>query len=323
MSENLASRSLASGGAIAPLIISSKHTNGTGLCNPSIFVDDGKILLNVRHVQYMIYHSEKEQKFPSWHGPLIYLHPENDVTLRTENYLCELETDLTIKSFQKVNMLGLHQPAWTFIGLEDVRLVKWNEKLYMTGVRRDTNSIGQGRMELSEIVDGREVSRTRIEPPNPESYCEKNWMPVLDKPFHYVKWTSPTEVVVAEEGKAKTAYMNPCKIPFYRDIRGGSQLIPFDGGYLAVTHEVDFWYTEGGHKDAHYYHRFIMWDREFNVIAASKEFKFMDARIEFCCGLAQLGDDLLITFGFQDNSAFLLRTPAHIVKTMLNDEGIA
>jgi hypothetical protein len=322
MSESLAGVSLANGGALVPLIVPSEYTKGTGLCNPSILVDDGKILLNIRHVQYMIYHSEKDQRFPSWYGPLIYLHPENDVTLRTENYLCELETNLTIKSFQKIEMANIHKPMWTFIGLEDVRLVKWDGKLYATGVRRDTDTTGKGRMELSEIVDGKEVSRTRIEPPNPDSYCEKNWMPILDKPYHYVKWTSPTEVVVADETQAKTVCTNPCGIQFHRDIRGGSQVIPFGDNYIAITHEVDLWNNENGHKDAHYYHRFILWDKNFNIIGASKEFKFMDARIEFCCGLAQVGEDFLITFGFQDNSAFLLRTPVHVVKTML-DEGVA
>ena len=36
-----------------------------------------------------------------------------------------------------------------FIGLEDGRLLKWNDKYYLTGVRRDTTTNGQGRMELS------------------------------------------------------------------------------------------------------------------------------------------------------------------------------
>ena len=40
---------------------------------------------------------------------------------------------------------------WDFVGLEDARLVKWNETYYLCGVRRDTTTNGQGRMELSEI----------------------------------------------------------------------------------------------------------------------------------------------------------------------------
>ena len=49
---NFVKLALENGGAIKPLIIPAEHTNGTGLCNPSVFVDDGKILVNVRHTQY-------------------------------------------------------------------------------------------------------------------------------------------------------------------------------------------------------------------------------------------------------------------------------
>ena len=33
----------------------------------------------------------------------------------------------------------------------------------------------------------------------------------------------------------------------------------------------------------------------------------MTAKIEFCIGLAQYKDDILITFGFQDNSSYIIR----------------
>ena len=49
------------GGSIHPLIIPAQHTNGTGLMNPSIYVDtDGKLVLNIRHVNYTLYHSENK-----------------------------------------------------------------------------------------------------------------------------------------------------------------------------------------------------------------------------------------------------------------------
>ena len=34
-------------------------------------------------------------------------------------------------------------------------------------------------------------------------------------------------------------------------------------------------------KIAQYYHRFIIWDKDWNVKKVSKQFKFMDAMIEF------------------------------------------
>ena len=40
----------------------------------------------------------------------------------------------------------------------------------------------------------------------------------------------------------------------------------------------------------------------------------MDAMIEFNCGLAEVGDDLLNTFGFQDNAAYVLKMPKIILE---------
>ena len=100
-----------------------------------------------------------------------------------------------ITRFNKVDtsLFDTYEPMWDFVGLEDARLFRWNDKLYMSGVRRDTTTNGQGRMELSELEVGvdyvKEISRVRIEAPNnPDSYCEKNWMPITDLPNHYVKW---------------------------------------------------------------------------------------------------------------------------------------
>ena len=63
------------------------------------------------------------------------------------------------------------------------RIFKWNDKLYLCGVRRDVKDNGEGRMELSEIqYDGHravELDRKRI-PSNPDKddeYCVKNMNP--------------------------------------------------------------------------------------------------------------------------------------------------
>ena len=179
------------GGSIHPLIIPADKTNGTGLMNPSIYVDNGLLLCNIRHVNYTLYHSENK-KFQHRYGPLQYLHPENDRHLRTWNYLAILNEDLTIKQIIDIDTSKFDQePLWEFVGLEDARLFRWNNKVYLSGVRRDTTTNGQGRMELSELnVNSnlvREVQRTRIPAPGANNtYCEKNWMPILDQPFQAI-----------------------------------------------------------------------------------------------------------------------------------------
>jgi predicted GH43/DUF377 family glycosyl hydrolase len=317
-------------GLIKPLIIPCELTGGTGICNPSILVEDDKIHLILRHVEYTLYICENEQKYQSANqGPLSYYHREDKNELKTNNYYCELDKDsLEIVRYHKIDTSKLDvEPIWTFIGLEDARLVKWSNRYYICGVRRDTTTNGQGRMELSEIeiMDDhvKEVNRSRIEVENKDSYCEKNWMPILSKPFHFVKWTDPTEVVNVdlETNFAQRISHKDKKNTTRYDIRGGSPLIDwFDDTYLCITHEVDFTLkNENGHKNASYYHRFVVFDKDYEIIQMTEPFNFMTGKIEFCIGLERYKDDILIVFGFQDNCSYLVKINEKSLKSFIDD----
>lgn len=311
-------------GSIHPLILPASITNGLGIMNPSIFNNNGKLMLNIRVVNYTFYHSEKKLFYHPF-GPLTYIHPENDMHLRTTNYYCELDGNFDICKYIKVDtsLFDTYEPLWDFVGLEDARIFEWNKKIYLSGVRRDTTTNGQGRMELSEIkIDKdnvKEISRVRIEAPNDvNSYCEKNWMPIIDKPFHYVKWSNPTEVVKINpiKGTSETVILSN-RIDMFGDLRGGTQVIPFKDGYFAITHEVDLFNSEEGRKDAVYYHRFITWDKNFNIIKVTPRFNFMDGNVEFAAGITEYEDNYLITFGFQDNASYILKAPKKVIEEFI------
>lgn len=326
---NLVKLSLKYGGSIKPLIIPSKLTGGTGLCNATIYNDKKEgLLVNIRHVGYVMHHVEFNQKYWGMWGCMQYMNPESFQFLETTNYLCHLDDDLNISRLSKINTTKYDKPPlWDFIGQEDVRLFRWNDKLYTCGVRRDIDDIGTGRMEMCEVELGDEgfveVTRDRIEVPEVETYLEKNWMPVLDMPYHFLRHADPVELVKVD---CKNENCKPVvkkdwseKISNTKlktgDLRGGSQVIPFGEYRLCITHECFFpYHPVGNGKDAHYHHRFVFYDKDWNIVKVSKQFKFMDAMIEFNCGLTEVGDDLLITFGFQDNAAYILKMPKIILE---------
>ena len=304
--QNLAKHILANGGNLYPLVFPTD--NKTGLLNPSILVDDDKVLINVRHCQYTLFHTSG--KFESRWGPLCYLNPDNDITLTTTNYLGEWK-DNALHNITKVDTSNFDtKPWWEFIGLEDARLVKWDD-VYLTGVRRDTETTGIGRMELSKIKGNNEMSRFRIPTPNnKESYCEKNWMPILDMPFHYMKWCNPVEIVKANiNGDTEQVFLGDTIIPIEKDMRGGSQVITIGNHRMCVIHETDYWRNTQNNKDATYRHRIIVFDKDWNIIHRTPSFDFMTGMIEFCSGIAEYKDKILITFGYEDNAAFLLEIP--------------
>ena len=186
--DSLAKSAINFGGKIVPLIIDSKLNNGLGLMNPSIYLDGDKTIVNLRAVNYTFYHSE-EKLFQHQYGPLTYVHPENDIHLRTWNYYLELDDNYQISRVNKIDTSKFpEKELWDFVGLEDARIFRWEGRLYTSGVRRDLDPTGIGRMELCEIevLEDKvvELSRFRIPPPiDPNSYCEKNWMPILDLPY--------------------------------------------------------------------------------------------------------------------------------------------
>jgi predicted GH43/DUF377 family glycosyl hydrolase len=166
---NFVKRALENGGSIHPLLVPSSYLLGPAVTNPSIYNDNGKILLNLRNINYTLYHSEKK-KFEHHWGPLVYIHPENDLRLRTKNIMCEVDENMQIKRYNHIDTSKFpDKELWEFVGLEDARIVRWDGKLYMCGVRRDLETTGIGRMELSEIEiteDGvREIAQYRIPVP--------------------------------------------------------------------------------------------------------------------------------------------------------------
>jgi hypothetical protein len=324
--DNLAKIALQNNGNIYPLIIPASFTNGTGLMNPSILYWKNKLIVNLRHVNYTLYHSELN-KFEHMWGPLAYIHPENDMHLTTTNYIAELDEELNIIYYCKIDTSDFdnYEPQWEFIGLEDCRLVEWNSKLYVCGVRRDLDTKGTGRMEISELEFNdhsvKEIFRYRIPGPPPDNeYCMKNCTPILDKPFHLLKWTNPTCLMKFNiDGKDTELIHTTQYIDGYNDMRGGSQVIPYNNGYLTIIHETQLYNSEQGKKDATYRHRFVYWDKNFQNPKFSKLFSFMNMKIEFCCGLTEHKNNFLITFAASDNAAFILKIAKYTVEGLINE----
>ena len=63
MNSNFVNTVISNGGTLHPITIPAELTGGTGLMNPSIYNDNGKLIMNLRHVNYTLYHSEGNQLF--------------------------------------------------------------------------------------------------------------------------------------------------------------------------------------------------------------------------------------------------------------------
>ncbi len=314
MDNNFLKYVLDNGGVLKRLELPVSFSEGLGLCNPSIFIDGNDILVNVRRVNYM-FHMSMSHVWNTAFGPVNYHHPDNDVKLRTENYLCKIDSNLNVidGSVKHVDYSKFNkEPKWGFVGEEDVRIVRWDDKLYLTGCRRDIDDKGTSRMELSEVdANAVEMSRTRVPAPfDDNSYCEKNWMPVIDEPYTYVKWCNPLQVVKYnhETGKTEEVLLKEYSIASNDplcDLRGSSQVIKVDGYRIAIVHEVNLWTNRYNEREARYYTRFIVWDEGWNIVKLSDRFWFMDFPVEFTTGIAYMNGNFIIPFAVSDNAAFI------------------
>ena len=319
--------SLLNNGKLRPLVPDFSEAVCKSFLNPSVIIDDGRIIVNIRAVNYLTYHSVGLKRFAHDARPIKYPVIDPDANFKTENFLCLLNDDLQIIAFSRCEMLrGETEPQGYYHGLEDARLVRWNDRLYLIGARLDRAAENDGernfqnnnsRMEYSEIeIDSngfyaKEVSNKRILVPSevPGMWSlEKNWVPVMDRPHYFIKWHNPCEIVHVDPvtGKSRVAHLGNFReglgLP-----RGGSQLVPWGEGYLSIVHDSNHHKSYLGHHDTFYLHRFIIWDSELNICHWSKPFSFMNIDIEFCAGLATNGDQVLITFGGGDSSSFVLQ----------------
>ena len=196
-------------------------------------------------------------------------------------------------------------------------------------------------MELQEVeyVTDRwkEVARYPIPAPGDDgTYCEKNWMPIVDMPWHFVKWCNPCEVVKFDPktNTTTTVHLTPesnvvSRTEIYRDLRGGTQVYPIgEGRRMTLTHEVDLNKDAFGRKDGHYNHRVLIWDKDWNLEKWTSDFNFLGSQIdpttgheyniEFATGMIFHEGNIIIAFGYQDNGTFLLKIPQDVFFDFVN-----
>lgn len=236
----------------------------------------------------------------------------NDAPIVTNNYLLNVGPDFITNHYHQVEW---ERPPAKFplvIGLEDMRLFWHHGERRFSATVREQSEFGNceqwlGALELTdESAD--DVSRAKVINAHRMLYggnTEKNWMPAGHGRFMY-----DLRTVITTEGEQVSC--SPRDIAD-ENIRGGSQLIVFQNGYLAVVHEAIY---RGGKRV--YQHRFVKFERDLLSYKLSLPFVFEDIQIEFCAGLAWHPNcvDLVVSYGVRDEKAMLAKVSNQEVAMM-------
>lgn len=284
--------------------------------NPSILKTDTGYTVLCRTVNYV------QEKGANHHS----VDPQ-DPTIRTKNFLLTYSKDLKLLSQKEIleQPFRKKQENARVVGLEDCRLFlnpKEPYKMGFTCTTYDTHPNFVPQITLCTLNETKDVccvdKFVPLQGPNPNR-CEKNWLPFYKDGQLHVVYSYEPFVIYRVDGEGGQCIQALSYAPQHKfsHFRGSAGPIPFDGGYLVIVHEVSF----PGQRERIYSHRFVFLDKEFMVKKVSHPFTFKHTGVEFCCGMTldHEENNLLITCGIEDSSAYIASVDVKTVRAALHD----
>lgn len=271
--------------------------DGWSLFNPTILADGDGFWAIVRSSNYSIDASGR-----------YVIPPDDGEWIRTENILCRLDRSLEVTSRRVIVPPAYEPNGFPVQGLEDCRLRRTARGIGVSATVRDAAPwTGQCRIGVCDLDTAEaRLHGLRVLEWDGLAAHEKNWMPIdgQDAWLYACRHAGHT-VTVRADPDLQGVYeaRRHAEAPILAGgFRGGGQLVPVRGGWLAIVHEVAVMDT--GRRA--YEHRFVWFDADFRLARWSPLFAFRETRaIEFAAGLAAVDGRIVVSFGVRDAEAWL------------------
>ena len=260
----------------------------------------GEHLLNIRYINYWLYPG----------GGYLIHHPERHIYTKnyfafwnpSKGYECSSINEMDDMSISLENYGG------SIYGLEDIRLYEKQNEIYFIATNINYSGVGRNRMIRGKYNIEKRIYEDclLLVPPNKDSWCEKNWIPIIKggEEYFIYKWF-PFEIgsLVEKTDPLGVSYtqLDIClqyqhRTPFFEKVRGSTTFIPLvsdagsDAGsnadYLGVVH-----FSEEK-SPRQYYHMLVLLDKDTLMpLRYSNHFFFNRISIEFCIGFSIIDDN--------------------------------
>ena len=285
----------------------------------------GEHYLNTRFVNYWMY----PNGYYRFHNP--------DMVIENRNFCSLLDPEtLEPKNFSEFyeqtiygvdgNPLKLpEREKRTFsVGLEDIRLFSVNDKIRFIATNVEYSPVSKNRMVLGtyDLATSTYRDCQVLIPPDPNSWCEKNWIPVVfsDEERFIYKW-SPMEIgrVDPTTNQLQIIQRHETKHWLFSKLRGSTTFVDAPTEILRLSKDLrsidtqcdskreeyeltpenfvrrslgETEYVVGlahfseEHSPRHYYHLLILLEKNtLKPVAVSRVFYFEKLTIEFCIGM--------------------------------------
>jgi hypothetical protein len=253
--------------------------------NPSIVSMNGKYYINIRCVNY---NNDRCINFTAVEGSY-----NNKIV--TRNFLIELDENFSqISTREMINQCSLEMKRDAVQGLEDVHLFSHHNKLHFVCSTYYTSSNGVDVCHGVVNIEEKDIILKDVKIINyfGKQGCEKNWLAFIkDDAINYLYSQQPVRILRDDGNECKQVLKKENTINAGLH-RGSGGPIPYKNGYLITSHEV-VWNGDG----RTYMHKFIQYDKDFNIVKVSLPFKFSKANVDYCRSMTYSLDKKSILLG--------------------------
>lgn len=226
----------------------------------------------------------------------------------SRNYYVRMTDNLDVSLIVPMNFDNLRPPYASLVhGMEDLRLFRWRGRLFAMGMSAEYSPNDARRQVLIELNHvGQPIKVTPIEY-SPPGTCEKNWMPVVyDEELLVIYKCHPFTILKIDPDTGAVSEFKKVENKLnFGSWRGGSQAIPYDGGWVFVIHE-SLNYTD---KPRVYWHRLVYMSKDFKITRYTDPFCLTKIGVEYCAGLVEYRGELILSFGVDDRRSWFCLIP--------------
>ncbi len=213
-------------------------------------------------------------------------------------------------------------------GLQDIRIFHWRNEIYALAAaitHRSSGQAGSPPIKLTSMmlcnIKGHTLNPICLLPSRQQ--YEKNWMPwVKQNELYFVYRSAPYEVL-RFNGREIVSSVKPVTHPGLQSYSGSSAVMPLGLNFIGIVHLKQQGHvldSRQGLPLMRYHHRAVVYGPDFEVLAVSPPFNFEGERVEFCCGMAFAGDNVVLSYGVWDTQAVLTRMKLKEFLTILSLE---